>query len=219
MTDVLSLVIGDKNLSSWSLRPWLLLRHFDIAFDEVRLPLDTPEFYRRIPHYSSSGRVPVLQHGELVVWDSLAILEYVNETFLGGRGWPTDAAARAVARAVSAEMHSGFTALRTQLPMNCRLRSKIALDANAQRDIERVTALWRNTRARFGANGLFLFGEFSIADAMYAPVVLRFVSYDIEVGVIERDYMNALLALPALQQWLADAAIEVAAVTCSTRHP
>ncbi|QBB71653.1 glutathione S-transferase family protein [Pseudolysobacter antarcticus] len=218
MTDTLSLVIGDKNLSSWSLRPWLVLRHFGITFDEVRLPLDTPEFHRRIPSYSPSGRVPVLLHGELVVWDSLAILEYINETFLVGRGWPRDAAARAIARAVSAEMHSGFAALRTQLPMNCRLRTKAVPDASAQRDIERVAALWRNARERFGASGAFLFGDFCIADAMFAPVVARFVSYGIEVGVIERDYMNAILSLPAMKRWFDDAAAEVAAPARSSRN-
>ena len=122
MTAKPTLIIGSKNYSSWSLRPWLLLRQFGVDFDEIKLPLDTPEFYARIHDYSPSGRVPALTHGEVHVWDSLAIAEYVNETFLGGRGWPADAKARAFARSISAEMHSGFSALRSEMPMDCRKR-------------------------------------------------------------------------------------------------
>ncbi|HJT98332.1 MAG TPA: glutathione S-transferase, partial [Rhodanobacteraceae bacterium] len=148
MNDRPTLVIGNKNYSSWSLRPWLLMRHRGIAFDEVRLPLDTPEFASDIARWSPSGRVPVLHRGDLVVWDSLAIGEYVSETFLDGRGWPDDAAARAVARAISAEMHSGFLAMRNALPLNCR-RRLAAFDppAEARRDIERVRRIWRECRA------------------------------------------------------------------------
>jgi glutathione S-transferase len=207
------LVIGDKNYSSWSLRPWLLLRHHGIAFDEVRLPLDTPEFAGGVARWSPSARVPVLHHGDRVIWDSLAICEYVNETFLDGRGWPADASARATARAASAEMHSGFQALRTSLPMNCRKRVRgFEVPADARRDIARIAHLWRDCRARFGRQGAFLFGGFTIADAMYAPVASRLRSYGVELGGVERDYVEALLDLPALQEWLADAAAEAHAL-------
>jgi glutathione S-transferase len=197
------LVIGSKNYSSWSLRPWLVLRQFNVAFEEILLPLDTPEFYARIRDYSPTGRVPVLQDGDVRVWDSLAIAEYANERWLDGRGWPADRAARAFARSVSAEMHSGFMALRSELSMNCRKRVKNhATSAAAQADIARVTAIWREARERFGQGGPFLFGEFSIADAMYAPVVLRFVSYDVALDPVERTWADAILALPALRDWL-----------------
>jgi glutathione S-transferase len=204
----LTLVIGDKNYSSWSLRPWLVLRAFGVAFDEVRLPLDTPEFATGIARWSPSGRVPVLHRGDLVVWDSLAIAEYINEAFLDGRGWPADIAQRAVARAVSAEMHSGFQALRSQLPLNCRKRAKnFVPSAEAKRDIARIAALWRECRAS-ARGGEFLFGAFSIADAMYAPVVLRFQTYGIALSDVERRYADAILALPAIREWLAAADAE-----------
>lgn len=207
-----SLVIGNKNYSSWSLRPWLLLRHHHVDFDEVRLPLDTPEFYATIGNYSPTGRVPVLRVDDLVVWDSLAILEYTNERWLDGAGWPRDRDIRAQARAVSAEMHSGFQNLRAQCPMDCVKRSTDAVSADVMRDIERIGVLWRDCRARRGADGPFLFGEFGIADAMYAPVALRIVSYAIPVGPVERDYVDALLALPALREWLSDAEAEQRAI-------
>jgi glutathione S-transferase len=205
------LIIGDKNLSSWSLRPWLLLRHFGVAFDEVRLPLDTPEFAARIGHYTPTARVPVLHDGELVVWDSLAICEYVNEVWLDGAGWPRERAARARARSVSAEMHSGFGDLRRSMPLNVNQRRKDFVPAaDVRRDIERVVAIWRECRARSAGQGAFLFGDFSIADAMYAPVASRFVSYGIEVGAVERAWMDAVFALPAMQQWVAGARAEAA---------
>jgi glutathione S-transferase len=209
MNDKLTLVIGNKNYSSWSLRPWLLLRHHGVAFDEVRLPLDTPEFASGVARWSPSGRVPVLHRGDLVVWDSLAICEYVNETFLDGRGWPREVSTRAVARAVSAEMHSGFQALRSALPMNCRKRaSNFVVPQEARRDAARITQLWRDCRARFAADGPFLFGGFSIADAMYAPVVLRFRTYGVAIGDVEQRYADAVLALPAVREWLAAAEAE-----------
>jgi glutathione S-transferase len=203
-----TLVIGNKNYSSWSLRPWLLLRHHGVDFDEVRLPLDTPEFYAAIGNYSPTGRVPVLREGELVVWDSLAILEYSSERWLDGKGWPQDMAARALARAVSAEMHSGFQNLRSQCPMDCVKRSTEPVSEEVKRDIARIGVLWRDCRSRHGTGGPFLFGGFSIADAMYAPVVLRIVSYGIAVGPVERGYMDAMLAVPALREWLSDAEAE-----------
>lgn len=204
-----TLVIGNKNYSSWSLRPWLLLRHFDVAFDEVKLPLDTPEFYARIVEYSPAGRVPVLIDGEAHVWDSLAICDYVNEYVLDGRGWPAERATRGWARAISAEMHSGFAALRTNMPMNVRKHVPTpALGADTAKDIARVRTLWCEARERHAQHGPFLFGSFSIADAMYAPVALRFVSYSVEVGAVEHAYMDTLLALPAMREWLAEAGTE-----------
>ena len=211
---MLTLVIGNKNYSSWSLRPWLLLRQSGVEFREIKLPLDEPEFYARITEYSPAGRVPVLIHhdqsvGDVHVWDSLAICEYANEHLLDDRGWPSERAARAHARSISAEMHSGFTALRTALPMNTRKRVPTpTLTADVLRDIARVTALWREARERHASHGDFLFGRFSIADAMYAPVVLRFLSYAIDLGTVERTYADAILALPVLQEWLAEAAHE-----------
>lgn len=202
------LVIGTKNYSSWSLRPWLLMRHHAVDFEEVRLPLDTPEFYATIGRWSPSGRVPVLRDGDLVVWDSLAICEYVNERWLGGAGWPADLAARAHARAVSAEMHSGFNVLREECPLDVVRRSRDPVGAEARRDVERIGTLWRDCRARYGAGGKFLFGSFSIADAMYSPVALRIVSYGIDIGPVERDYVDTLLALPSMREWVADAEAE-----------
>lgn len=197
------LVIGDKNYSSWSLRPWLLLRQRGIEFDEVRLPLDTPEFAQTISRWSPTGRVPVLLDGDVHVWDSLAICEYVSERWLRGRGWPSDRYERAIARAISAEMHSGFAALRTAMPMNCRkFYPGFKIPKDAQRDLERVCQLWRDCRRRNARHGDFLFGKFSIADAMYAPVILRFVSYDIDLAPIERDYSDAMRALPAMIEWI-----------------
>ena len=209
MSTTPTLIIGNKNYSSWSLRVWLLLRQFDIAFNEVKLTLDTPEFHARIGEYSPAGRVPVLLDGELRVWDSLAIAEYANERFLDGRGWPQSQANRAHARAISAEMHSGFTALRRELPMNCRKRVRAhVIGAEAARDVARVQSIWREARERHAGQGAFLFGAFGIADAMYAPVVLRFISYDVALDPRGRAYIDAVAALPALRDWLADAATE-----------
>lgn len=209
MSTPLTLIIGSKNYSSWSLRPWLLLRQFGVPFDEVKLPLDTPEFYARIRDYSPTGRVPVLHDAALRIWDSLAIAEYVNERYLDGRGWPIDAGTRAHARAISAEMHSGFAAMRRELPMNCRKHVRDhAISRDATNDIVRVKAIWRAARERHGDGGDFLFGAFGIADAMFAPVVLRFASYGVALDVLERGYVDTIMALPALREWIADAADE-----------
>lgn len=203
------LVIGNKNYSSWSLRPWLLLRQFGVPFDECRLPLDTPEFAERIGALSPSRRVPALHDGDLVVWDSLAICEYANERWLDGRGWPAGREARAVARAAAAEMHSGFAELRAQLPMNCgRTPDRYRWDAKAQADIDRVQALWRELRTRFGAAQPFLCGGFGIVDAMFAPVVLRFVGYGVPLDDAAAGYVAQVRALPAMQQWVAEGIAE-----------
>ena len=208
------LVIGNKNYSSWSLRPWLLLRHFGVAFDELKLSLDTPEFFAEIERWSPTRRVPVLHDGDLVVADSLAICEYANERWLEGRGWPADLRDRAVARAAAAEMHSGFAALRGQLPMNARrVPDGYRWNAQAQADIERVQVLWRGLRARAAgrgapASGPFLCGGFGIVDAMFAPVVLRFRGYGVAMDDVAQAYCGAVLALPAMQAWLAEAVAE-----------
>jgi glutathione S-transferase len=203
------LVIGNKNYSSWSLRPWLLMRHFDVPFEERRLPLDTPEFTSEVERLSPSRRVPVLHDDGLVIWDSLAICEYVNEAMLDGRGWPDDRSARALARSAAAEMHSGFTALRTQLPMNCaRSPDRYRWDAEAQADIDRVQALWADLRGHHAQQGPFLAGQFSIVDAMFAPVAVRFRGYGVELDSTARAYVDALLALPAMQAWISEGVAE-----------
>ncbi|HEY2394572.1 MAG TPA: glutathione S-transferase, partial [Rudaea sp.] len=188
---------------------WLTLRVFAVPFRELKLPLDTDEFEMRIGEYSPSRRVPALVDGNVRLWDSLAINEYANERWLGGRGWPADIAERAHARAISAEMHSGFTALRQQLPMNCRKRvDHHPIDADVAQEIERVRTIWREARMRHGGAGRFLFGDFGIADAMYAPIVLRFTSYRVALDGEARRYADVILTLPALQEWLAEAAGE-----------
>ena len=198
---MLTLVIGNKNYSSWSLRPWLLLRHFGVAFDEVRLPLDTPEFHAQVGRWSPTAQVPVLHDEGLVVWDSLAICEYANERWLAGRGWPAELRIRAQARAAAAEMHGGFGALRTQLPMNCRRRPDgYRGDGRAAADIARVQQLWRDLAEGSGA-GDFLCGGFGIVDAMFAPVVMRFIGYGIALDPHAARYVEAIAALPALREW------------------
>jgi glutathione S-transferase len=197
----LTLVIGNKNYSSWSLRAWLLLKRLQVPFSEVLITLDTPSTREDIEKFSPSGRVPVLRHGELTIWDSLAICEYLAE--VTGKGWPQAVAARAVARAVSAEMHSGFTNLRSLWPMNARARNRrTAMTAALEADIGRVDEIWNDCRARFGAAGPWLFGEYSIADAMYAPVVLRFNTYGASISPTARWYMASVLEDAALQEWL-----------------
>ncbi|GHA89751.1 glutathione S-transferase family protein [Cognatilysobacter bugurensis] len=204
-----ALVIGNKNYSSWSLRPWLLMRAFGVEFDEVRLPLDTPEFADRIGALSPTRRVPVLHDGELVLVDSLAICEYVNERWLDGRGWPDAMGARALARAAAAEMHSGFAALRSQLPMNSRRRPDgYRWDAKAQADVDRVQQLWGELRMRHRDEGDFLCGRFGIVDAMFAPVAIRFAGYGVPVDDVGAAYMRALDALPAMREWREAAARE-----------
>ncbi|MBA3563741.1 MAG: glutathione S-transferase family protein [Gammaproteobacteria bacterium] len=204
-----TLIIGNKNYSSWSLRAWLLMRVKGIPFDEIRIPMYVEGSRAAIQSHSPSGKVPALRHGGTVVWDSLAICEYLAEQYPDAGCWPADQAARAEARAVSAEMHSGFQALREALPMNCRRRVKgRPVPPPVQADIDRVCSIWRSCREGFGAGGQFLFGDFSIADAMYAPVALRFQTYDVIPRGIESAYMEAVLALSALQDWLADASIE-----------
>jgi glutathione S-transferase len=206
----LTLVIGNKNYSSWSMRPWIALRATNIAFDELVIPLYTGDAdKRRILGFTQSGKVPVLVDGDVTVWDSLAIIEYAAERFPKARLWPDDYAARAHARSVSAEMHSGFAALRNECGMNLHRpvgAKKLSDDARA--DIGRIQQIWSDCRQRYGRTGPYLFGSFSGADAMFAPVVHRFRTYDIEVASDVRFYMDVMMALPAFQEWTSAALAE-----------
>jgi glutathione S-transferase len=198
----LTLVLGNKNYSSWSLRPYLALAHHKIAFDEIVIPLYEGEFKQAILKHSPAGKVPVLIDGEIAVWESLAILDYLAEKFLKLALWPADAAARAHARAISAEMHAGFVALRQACPMNLkRVPRPIVLPPEAVADVERITQIWNDTRGRFGQGGNFLFGDFSAADCMYAPLATRIRSYSIPVDLISSAYVDAIHALPAFIAW------------------
>ncbi len=200
-----TLVIAYKLYSSWSMRPWLLMRHLGIAFDEIVIPLDRPDTRARVLEHSPAGKVPILKDGDVTVWESLAIMEYVAET-AGAPVWPEDGKARAMARAVAAEMHAGFGALRSACPMNLgkRYPSRDRGEAVA-RDVARFEAIVRDARARFGAGGPFLFGAFSAADAMYAPLATRLDTYSIPVDPATRAYVDAILGLPAFREWRAAA--------------
>jgi glutathione S-transferase len=199
----LTLVIGNKNYSSWSMRPWLALKACNIPFDEVSIPLYTGDHDKqRILKFTRSGKVPVLVDGDVTIWDSLAIIEYIAERFPEAQLWPEDAALRAHARSVSAEMHSGFMALRNECGMNLhRPVGAKALSTDARADIARIQESWAECRARYGKSGPYLFGAFSGVDAMYAPVVHRFRTYAIEVTPEVRAYMDTMMALPAFQEW------------------
>ena len=197
----LTLIIGNRNYSPWSLRPWLFMKHVGLEFEEILVQLDTPDTREQIDRYTPSGRVPVLRQGTLCVWDSLAICECVAE--ISGKGWPQAREARAVARAVCAEMHSGFATLRSLWPMNARARNRrTAVTAALEADVERIDESWNDCRGRFGGGGPWLFGEYSVADAMYAPVVLRFNTYGARISQTARWYMASVLEDPALQEWL-----------------
>ncbi len=198
------LVIGNKNYSSWSLRPWLAMKVLGIPFEERRIALYRPESKQAILRDSPSGKVPCLIDGEVRVWDSLAILEYLAETH--AELWPAGRAARAWARSISAEMHSGFAALRRHMSMNIRKRyAGKGRTPESLADVERIVAIWSECRAAHAAAGPYLFGRFTAADAMYAPVVLRFRSYAVELPPECRAYCDATLALPALGEWIAAA--------------
>ncbi len=198
-----TLYIGNKNYSSWSLSAWLVLKQAGISFDEVVIPLYGPDSKAAILKHSPSGRVPCLQHGDVVVWDSLAIAEYLADQFPHAGLWPADPSARAVARGVVAEMHAGFTALRQNMPMNVRAAHPgKGLSPAVREDINRITALWRDCRRRFAGHKPYLFGDPTIADAAYAPVVSRFATYAVVLDEDARDYVRLILDMPALQEWV-----------------
>jgi glutathione S-transferase len=197
------LVIGSKNTSSWSLRPWLLMKQKGIPFQEVKINLGTDASEQQILNYSPSGKVPVLLEGNIKIWESLAICEYLSEKFPSLNLWPNDPGAKALARSVSHEMHAGFLDLRKNMPVNCSNRFfRKAVPQEVEEDIRRVLAIWNDCRNCYGSAGDFLFGDFGIADAMYAPVVTRFITYDVEVDPISNSYMNAILDLVPMQEWL-----------------
>lgn len=209
MATELHLIIANKAYSSWSMRPWVAMKAQGLNFRETVICLDQPDTALKIKVFSSAGKVPVLRHGDITVWESIAILDYLSEAFYDRHWWPTDPQARAVARAVAAEMHAGFRDMRIAMPMNVR---KVGIEVTRTEaidsDIARITAIWRECRAKFGAGGPFLFGAFSNADAMYAPVVTRFKTYGVELDAVSRAYSEAMLSHPAMREWLISAAGE-----------
>jgi glutathione S-transferase len=199
----LRLAIVNKAYSSWSLRPWILMRHFEVPFDETVIAMARPETRAEILKFSPTGKCPALRDGDIVVWESLAIIEYLAEKFSELPIWPRDRAARALARSLANEMHGGFTALRNHCPTQfLRAPRRIALTPEVVADVARLEAAWREARTRFGAGGPFLFGEFCAADAMFAPVVNRFHTYEIPVSRETRAYIEAIMALPAWKAWI-----------------
>jgi glutathione S-transferase len=198
----LKLIIGNKNYSSWSFRPWIAMKAANIPFEEEVISLDAPDFKSRLNAVSGTGKVPTLIDGNIKVWESLAILEYLAETFPAAKLWPADPAARALARAISSEMHAGFVPLRKACPMNMwRPIMKRDVDADVKANVARIDAMWTECRKRYGQGGPFLFGSFGAADAMYAPVVARFHTYGLDVSATARTYMGAVMALPAWTEW------------------
>ena len=196
------LVIGNRNYSSWSLRGWLAVKQTGAEFEEVVIPLDQPKTRDEIRRHSPSGRVPALRDGEITVWDSLAIGEYMAEKFPQAGLWPQDARARAYARSVVAEMHAGFQALRSEMPMNIRLRREKPMSPEVEQDVARIIALWADCRTRFGKAGPFLFGQYTLADAFFAPVATRFITYGVKLEGGANEYVRSLVGTPAMQEWM-----------------
>lgn len=205
------LVIGSKAWSSWSLRPWLALKQAGVTFDELVIALRQPDSQANIAKYSPSKRLPYLRDGEVEIWDSLAICEYVAEMLPGAWLWPEDRSARAFARSVSAEMHSGFPGMREHLSMDVTKTIPLPnLPDGAKTDVARVQAIWTDCRKRFGSGGPFLFGAFTVADAIYAPVATRFRTYGVPLDPVCSAYVDAIYALPAMKEWIAAAKKEAA---------
>jgi glutathione S-transferase len=205
----LKLIIGNKNYSSWSLRPWIAMKVAGIAFEEEVISLSATDFKARVGKVSGTGKVPALVDGGVRVWESLAILEYLAEEYPRARLWPSDPAPRALARAIAAEMHAGFSPLRRHLPMNMwRPVMPRQLTPEVKANVRRIEEIWIDCRTRYGTGGPFLFGPFGAADAMYAPVVARLHTYAVEVAEAARAYMDAVMALPAWGEWRAAALVE-----------
>lgn len=205
----LHIIIGTKTYSSWSLRGWLAVAHSGRQYRETKLELDTPEFYEKIEALSPTRCVPALHDSDTQVWDSLAIIDYCAYLAPEKNWWPTDKAAYAQARSITAEMHSGFMALRASAPMNFRGKwENLKLSEAVQKDVNRIDQIWQETRAKFGASGDFLFGEFGAADMMYAPVASRFRTYGIQVSNVSQRYIDAILAHTLLKEWQEGAASE-----------
>lgn len=204
------LIVGNKNYSSWSLRPYMAMAMAGIKFEDKLIPfgqpLGNPDFKKKIMRYSKAGQVPVLQHNDIAVWDTMAIMEYLAETWPDRNLWPKNKTARALARSICAEMHSGFRSLRSACPMNLRRAQKpVPMNDGILKDVARIEAIWRQCRKTYGKGGPFLFGKFGIADAMFAPVVTRFDTFVINVADDTQHYMNAVLATPAFHDWKAAA--------------
>lgn len=200
----LKLVIGNRNYSSWSLRAWLYLRESQIPFEEIRIPLFTEQWSSTISEYSPARKVPVIVDGDITVWDTMAIFEYLRENYDTAVDWPEEISARAEARAVSAEMHAGFMGVREELPQNIKARIQLGLSdlsEAAQSQIQRICHIWSSCRNRYNGDGPWLYGQFSIADVMYAPVALRFVTYEIPVPDRAQEFINHILNLSSIQEW------------------
>ena len=204
--ETFELVIGNKAYSSWSLRPWLVLKQLGVPFTETRVPLYVHGYKEELLKHAPSGKVPILKHGAVTVWDSLAICEYLAERFPEAELWPTSVESRALARSVSAEMHAGFGAIRNAMPYNCRAKGRrVPINAEVQTEIDRMQALWRDCRAQYGKGGPWLFGKFSIADAMYIPMAGRFATYSVTLDAVAESYVDAALDHPAMREWTAAA--------------
>ncbi|NOH95867.1 glutathione S-transferase family protein [Vibrio sp. 99-70-13A1] len=202
----MQLFIGNQNYSTWSLRAWLIFAQYKIEADITKLQLFSDDFYNTLQEVTPTAKVPTLVDGDIHVWDSLAILEYVNETYLDGKAWPTITKEKAHARAITAEMHSGFFDLRNELPMNCRAKRELDLSKGALKDLSRIDELWSQQMDQHPDG--WLFGEWSIADAMYAPVALRVETYGIKLSEKATVYQQKVLNSPAIKQWLAEASLE-----------
>jgi glutathione S-transferase len=204
----MKLYIGNKNYSTWSLRAWLMLDKSDIKFEEVKLTLGTEAFYDGLKNITPTLKVPTLTDNTTTIWDSLAICEYINDTYLLGSAWPVTAHDKAKARSLACEMHSGFSALRNEIPMNIRAKRKVVLTHQAQQEIIRIESIWSEQHLQFKELGGWLFGQWSIVDAMFAPVVLRFNTYGITLNAEATAYMQHVLSCPSIQKWIADSALE-----------
>ena len=194
----MQLYIANQNYSTWSLRAWLIFEHCSLNADVIKLKLSTPDFYDTLASVTPTAKVPTLVDGDVAVWDSLAILEYVNDAYLDGAAWPTSVAERALARAISAEMHSGFFNIRNELPMNCRAKRKLVLSEGAQKDIARIDAIWSEQMEQYPEG--WLFGEWSIADAMFAPVALRVETYGIQLSDTAQQYQQRVLTSQSIKK-------------------
>ncbi|MFI4986486.1 MAG: glutathione S-transferase family protein [Alphaproteobacteria bacterium] len=205
MADI-TIVVGNKNTSSWSLRGWLALKMTGASFEEILIPLRQPGTKAAILRHAPNGTVPILHHKGTTVWETLAICEFLAESYPEVRLWPAESGARALARSVSAEMHAGFAQLRIHMPMDMRARKPgQGIAEGVQADIDRIGAIWRDCRARYGKEGPYLFGQFTAADAMFAPVVSRFVTYAPKLDPVSAAYRDAMWSLPALKEWYAAA--------------
>ncbi len=204
----IALIIGNKNYSSWSLRPWLALEASRIPFSEVLIPLDHANTRAQILQYSPTGRVPVLKYGNLTIWESLAIIEYAADTYPDAGVWPIDQQARAIARALSAEIHAGFAAFRAACPMNLRRRSRIAISQEVEAEVKRICDYWKKFGGYFTEDGPYLFGKFSAVDAMFAPLASRIRSYEIPVDRTSNTYIDAIYDHPAFRKWFDAALLE-----------